>query len=386
MEYEWLAALHSGRHVCLFGPGGKNPLEDLPIGSSRGFIDERAAAVSVLCASPSRHALISHGGKSLAMVLSLCWRSLCFSFGSQSVLLLNFVQFHSPLKLGGNFWYPPRQLFSIAFIPTKNLALFWREFTLQPTEYHCANIFGTGTVFVPAFVLLLLAGAPFLRCDRAAICIAMTGLAFLILTASYLYPDGRYYLQLLMLLIPLAVLPVVWATKNIYVPRKSVAAVGILVLFLATCLGWPSRGGYKSPDVNRLQAWDAIHFRNGQGRSAWFQAEKDFVKRFGRRPGIVFSDIDPVYLNALWPDSLVAAPVDEKQLRRWSLIWHYGRTEATALAKYGVERSLPVYAIVVRRKEKEETVSRLPKLAGYRWSEIPSKTSQVVLQLIPVSS
>lgn len=310
---------------------------------------------------------------------------LVFLLASSPYLILNFIEFHSPLKLGGNFWYPPRHLFSLDFILTKNPAMFWKEFTLQPIGYFAANIFGTGTVFVPAFVLLILAGTAFLRVNRAVLCIAVADLTFCLLTASYIYPDGRYYLQLLMLLIPLAVLPVVWALEHLFVPKQVIAALGILVLFVAACLGYPSRSGYKTTATNRVQAWDALYFHAWGSESNWLQAEKNFAKRFRHKPGIVFSDIDPVYLNALWPDSFIAAPVDEKQLRRWSPTWHYGRAQATALAKYGLERSLPVYAIVVWRKEKEKTVARLPALAGYQWSEIPSQTSEAVLELVPVS-
>ena len=309
-----------------------------------------------------------------------------FLLAASPYLLLNFVQLHSPFKMGGYFWYPARHLFSLAYIPTKNVAMFWQEFTLQPIGFYAANIFGSGTVFVPPFILLVLAGLAFVRFDRAAMVIGLTNLFFFALTATYLYPDGRYYLQFLLLLIPLAVLPVVWAANAVLMSRKCAAAIGLLGLFLATCLGYPSRSGYPGAGPHRSQAWDALYFNRGKGRSNWFRAGHNFVQRFGQDPAIVFSDIDPVYLNAIWPDSLRAAPVDENQRRRWSPFWHYGRPEAAALAQYAADRSLPVYAIVLLRKEKQNTISRLPQPAGFYWSEVFSETPGVVLKLVPVQS
>ena len=40
--------------------------------------------------------------------------------------------------------------------------MLWKEATLQPLGYDAANIFGTGTSFVPAFVILICAGLLFI--------------------------------------------------------------------------------------------------------------------------------------------------------------------------------------------------------------------------------
>lgn len=309
-----------------------------------------------------------------------------FFLASSPFLVLNYLEFHSPLKLGGNFWYPPRKLFSLGFIPTKNIPLFWREFTLQPLGYLAANVFGTGTVFTPAFVLLVLAGIPFLRMNRALIPFICALIFFSVLTASYLYPDGRYYLQLLIFLIPLAVLPVVRAARNVFRRKRSVAACGIFLLFLATCLGFPSRSGYQLSSTKRFQSWDALHFHSGRTASPWHVAEQEFAAASQHQPGIVLSDIDPVYLNALLPDSFAAAPIDENQLRRWSPVWHYGKTEASALVESGLQKSIPVYALVVPPKESDSVIARLPKPAGYKWSTIQSGTTEKILKLTPTGS
>ena len=310
---------------------------------------------------------------------------LMFVLAASPLLVVNTIQVHSPFKILGN-WYPPVPLFSLQNIPSKNAAMFWKEFTLQPYNFFAANLFGTGRVFAPAFVLLVLAGLFLLRISQALICIALADLAFLVLTVAYRYPDGRYYLQLLILLIPLAVLPVVWAINHLLRPRLAIPSVGILVLFLATCLGYPSRTGYKPSTANRAQAWDALTYHPWERQPIWLMAERYLVQKCGLRPGLVFSDIDPVYLNALLPAPFVAAPIDEKQSRCWSPTWHYGLAQSTALARRGVAQSLPVYGLFLSRENSHSDAARLPTLPGYDWFKVPSDSRDMIVQLLPAGT
>jgi hypothetical protein len=179
--------------------------------------------------------------------------------------------------------------------------------------------------------------------------------------------DVRFYLPLLLLLIAVAVLPVTWAAKNLVAGKRLIAAAAIFVLFAMACLGYPSRSG-ELVESNRLQAWDALHFNNPPRRSSEFVAQKRFAKLFGNRPGIVFSDIDPSYLNALLPDPFVAAPLDGKGYVGFSKIFQYDRPQATALVKRGLEQCIPIYALVVSQDEMDEKATRLPELDGYEWA------------------
>ncbi len=310
---------------------------------------------------------------------------LTFLLAASPLLIINTIQFHSPFKIGGN-WYPRLPLFALENIPSKNAAMFWNEFTLQPYKFLAANLFGTGRVFAPAYILLILSGLFLLRFSRPLICIILANIAFLLFTVTYRYPDGRYYLQLLILLIPLAVLPVSWAIGHLRRPRNSIAATGILILFVGSCLGYPSRTGFKPSSSNRVQAFDALTYRPWQDRPAWLIAERYLVHKCGEKPGLVLSDIDPVYLNALLPESFVAAPIDEKQIRRWSPIWHYGLAESTALARRSVAQSLPVYGLFLSRKRMESDAARLPNLPGYRWGKLPTDQRDMILQLLPASA
>ena len=368
-RYERLVLLRAGFYVCLSRSEGRTALENLRVGSVSRSFHEPAFAVGVFCTAPGGHGAHADKKTILAMVLSLCSDRVGVSPGSQSL----------SCSERDRIWFAPenRRLllvsaaaaFSLAYVPTANAAMFCREFALRPTGFLAANIFGSGTVFVAAFVLLICIGFFFLRLSRIVICFFLADLAFLVATLTYLYPDGRYYLQLLIFLIPVAVLPVVWAIKNLFLHKRLLPSLGVLILFVASCLGFPSRSGYKPTKINRSQALDAIHYHKWHSEPLWYSAEKRFEKIYGQQPGVVLSDIDPVYLNALLPDHFAAAPIDEKQLRPWSPVWHYAQPQAAALVKQGLERSVPVYALFISRKDVTAEAGRLPKIDGYEWVE-----------------
>src|SRR5262249_32719895 len=139
------------------------------------------------------------------------------------------------------------------------------------------------------------------------------------------------------------------------------------VLFAAACLGFPSRSGYKKEGIGRSQAWDAFHFTTRRRQAVQFVAQKEFAKRLRRQPGIVLSDIDPVYLNALLPEAFVAAPIDGQHNYKWSDTWHYDRAQASGLVEQGLQQSLPVYALFTSPHDLTTNQSRLPGLPGYEW-------------------
>ena len=316
--------------------------------------------------------------------------AVVFLLGASPVLAVNTIQFHSPFKTGYDFWTPffsdHHLFFSLRYVPN-NAAALWNEFVLRPLGYHTANIFGTGTSFVPAFLLLTWAGLFFIRIDRFVICAVLASLTFLavILSHNYRLVDARYYLPLLILSITVAVLPVTWAAKNLLTGRRVIIALLILVLFGAACLGYPSRSGSNTLGIVRSQAWDALHFADTSRGSPHFAAQRHFAKLLKRQPGIVLSDIDPVYLNALLPRSFVAAPIDGNHNYKWSYTWRYDRPEALALVKRGLQQSLPVYALFVSRNEVTTEQSRLPAVPGYEWC-ILNNSGGKILRLAPAGT
>ena len=316
---------------------------------------------------------------------------LVFVVAASPTLILNTIQFHSPLKTGYDLWaaYFSRHhlLFSLRYIP-RNVLVIWREFTLQPLGYYAANVFGTGTSFVSAFVILICAGLLFLRPGWFLCCAFVAGLSSFMGSLCYLFGgDLRFYLPLFILLVAVAVLPVTWAAKNLFAGKRILLALLVFIFFAGACLGYPSRSGYATPGIDRSQASDALHFTALAGQSIQFVAQRDFSRRLRGQAGIVLSDIDPVYLNALLPRSFVAAPIDADHHYKWSYTWRYERPQALALVERGLEQSVPVYALFVSSDEANTKQSRLPAVPGYDWLLLDHASGQAaILKLSPVGS
>jgi hypothetical protein len=314
--------------------------------------------------------------------------AFAFVIAASPMLVLNTIQFHSPFKTGYDYWFPSlvenHRLFSLGYVPT-NIARLWKEFALCPLPCcFVAQYYGTGTCFVPAFVVLICVGSFFIQINRFVICAFLAGLSSVVTTLIFMFSDVRYYLPLLVLLVAVAVLPVTWAAKNLVSGKQLLGAFAVFVLFAMACLGYPSHSG-EIVGTNRSQAWDALHFNPSNRRSRDFLAQKRFVELVGNQPGIVFSDIHPSYLNVLLPAGFVTAPLDGKGYVGFSKIFHYDRPQATELLKRGIEQTIPIYALFVSPDEMNEKVSRLPELHGYKWViGENSAPDSVVLRLVPI--
>jgi hypothetical protein len=335
-------------------------------------------------------ALFPAGGSRVRWFLHCTGALSVFLFAASPILVLNAIQFGSPLKTGYYFWVPSMMekhtLFSLHNIPS-NATTLWSQFSLGWRGFNGANIFGTGTFFVPAFILLVFAGLAFLRMDRFVVCGFLAGVTYFAITATVLFGSGRLYLSLLVLSVAVAVLPVIWAAQNLRVKRRRAAAICILGLFAAACSGYPSQSGSGLKlKPGRSQAWDAVHFTTPPRRSIRFIATNYFIQHFRQQPGIVLSDIDPVYLNALLPTPFVAAPLDEQHHYRFAKVWRYDRPEAVALLRKGLDQSIPIYALFVSPKEMNVKASRLPAVTGYQWTTLDAAKEAVVLKLVPAGA
>ena len=314
-----------------------------------------------------------------------------FVLASSPMLILNTIQFHSPLKTGYDLWasYFSRHhlLFCLRWVPKNALAL-WKESTLQSHRYNVAHMFGTGTSFVPVFLLLTCVGLFLIRFNWFIVCAFLAGLSSFVAALCYLFgSDSRFYLPLLILLVGVAVLPITWAAKNLFAGKRIIIAVSVFVLFAGACLGYPSCSGYNKPGIDRCQTWDALHFTASPGQATQFVAQRDLARRLRSQLGIVLSDIDPVYLNALLPHSFVAAPIDGEHHYKWSYTWRYERPQALALVKHALERSVPVYALFVSSDESTTKQSRLPAVSGYDWHLLDNSHGKAaILKLVPIGS
>jgi hypothetical protein len=311
-----------------------------------------------------------------------------FALAASPLLVLNTIQFHSPLKTGYDYYLSPAlakiPLFSWRYIPD-NAAMLWRELALRPQKFTALNQFGTGTCFVPAFILLACLGVFFIRLNTFVICAFLAGLSFFAMIIS-MFPIMYlgYYLPLLMLLVAVAVLPVTWAGENLLLPKRTIASLAILVLFAAASLGYPSRSVDPRFKADRSQSWEALHFSTRPPQSAEFIAQRRFIESVGQAGGLVFSDISPVYLNSLFPPGFVAAPLDEKRYVQFRHIVHYDQARAVALAELSLHRSIPVYALFISTKELHEKASRLPNVPGYRW--VPAENSTNAAAILRLTS
>jgi hypothetical protein len=308
---------------------------------------------------------------------------IVFALAASPLLVLNTIQFHSPFHTGYSYYLKPVlakvPVFSWRYIPD-NLAILWREFAIRPQKFTALNLFGTGTCFVPAFILLACVGVFFIRLNRSVICVFAAGLSFFALTIS-LFPVNYlgYYLPLLMLLVAVAVLPVTWAVENLVWPKRTIASLAILVLFAAASLGYPSRSIDPRLKADRFQSWEALHSSTRPRQSPEFNAQRHFIESVGQTRGLVFSDISSVYLNALFPPEFVAAPLDGKRFIPWRHVVDYDDAKAVTLAELNLNRSIPVYALFISTKELDEKASRLPNVPGYRWVPAEATTNAAVI-------
>jgi hypothetical protein len=313
-----------------------------------------------------------------------CLALAVFAVASSPYFILNALEFGHALKSGYEFWVPALEnkqaAFSFHNVPSQ-LRMIWSEITVSSDNFRVANLFGTGTYVVPAFVLLSILGLVFIQIRRFEISAFLAGIVYLVATVTFTWADARFYIPIFFLLVGLAVLPAEWALNEALRKHFFISALGVLMIFLLACVGYPSQSGFK-PKRYRCQAWDALHYANGNGKSLWYEAQKEFSRAFRDAPGIVLSDIESPYLNALLPKPFVAAPIDGKHDYCYSQVWHYGKVEAIRLVQSGLDHATPVYALLVPSIDQNQDVQRLPSIQGYSWKRSEKSNSRAVIMTL----
>jgi hypothetical protein len=313
-----------------------------------------------------------------------CLTLVVFAVAASPYFILNTLQFGHPLKTGYEFWVPvladKQAAFSLHNVP-RQVAMIWSEITVSWDQFRVANLFGTGTYVVPAFILLSILGLAFVRVRRFEISAFLAGIVYLVATVTYTYVDGRFYMPIVFLLIALAVLPAEWAVSEALRMRFSISAVGVLAVLLLSCIGYPSQSGFR-PKSGRSQAWDALHYGNRNGKSPRYEAQKEFSRTFRDAAGIVLSDVDAAYLNALLPKAFVAGPLDANHNYCYSRLWHYGKAEAVQLVQRGLGQATPVYALLLPSKDVDQSVQRLPLIDGYSWKRSEKSNTRAVIMTL----
>ena len=313
-----------------------------------------------------------------------CLALVVFAVATSPYFILNTLEFGHPLKSGYEFWVPElagkQGAFSLHNVPPQ-VAMIWSEITASWDQFRVANLFGTGTYVVPAFIFLSVLGLAFVRLRPFEISAFLAGTVYIMATLAFSYVEGRFYVPVFLLLVGLAVLPAEWAAGQAFKGRFSIWGVGVLVVFLLSCIGYPSQSGFK-PEGGRSQAWDALHYANGNGKSPRYEAQKEFVRIFRDAPGIVLSDIDAAYLNALLPKPFVAAPIDGNHYYSYSRLWHYGTPEAAQLVTNGLGHETPVYGLLLPSKAVDQDIKRLPLIQGYSWKRSAKSNPRAVIMIL----
>ena len=313
-----------------------------------------------------------------------CLALAVFAMAASPYFIFNTLRSGHPLKTGYEFWVPTladkQAAFSLRNVPPQ-VAFIWSEITARWNQFRVANLFGTGTYVVPAFIFLSMLGLPFVRMRRFETSVLLAGTGYFVAIVTFAYVDGRFYIPVFFLLTALAVLPAEWAVGQALKGRVSVLGTGVLAVFLLSCIGYPSQSGFE-PKGGRSQAWDALHYANEIGRSPRYEAQKEFSRVCRDAPGLVLSDIDAPYLNALLPKPFVAAPIDGKHNYCYSRLWHYGKPEAAQLATHGLDRATPVYALLLPSKDVDQDIKRLPLIQGYSWKRSKQSNVRVVIMTL----
>ena len=317
-------------------------------------------------------------------LLHCCLTLFVFLIASVPYFAFNAVEFGGPLKTGYDFWVPywteSDAFFSFRNVPAQ-LAMLSSEITASWNEFRVANLFGTGTYIVPAFVPLALLGLLFVRVNRFTLSAFAGAGTYFIATLTYAFVDGRFYLPLFFLLIPLAILPAEWAISKALRRQFSFSTAAVLALLLLTLLGYPSETGYK-PKKGRSQMFDALAYPNDKMISRYYEAQKQLAFFFRDAPGAVLSDIEAPYLNVLLPKPFVAAPIDDKHNYAYSHVWHYGPHEAYQFAADAFKRGMPVYALFLPSDHLDQDVERLPKAKGFSWKRSDHSNRKAVILIL----
>ena len=69
--------------------------------------------------------------------------------------------------------------------------MIWSEITASWDQFRVANLFGTGTYVVPAFIFLSALGLAFVRMRRFEISAFLAGTVYFVATVTYTYVEGQ---------------------------------------------------------------------------------------------------------------------------------------------------------------------------------------------------
>lgn len=299
----------------------------------------------------ARHGLVWKGAMRDAMVLGALGAA-----GLLPLFVFNLVTFGSVSKTGYAYWIGVWD--QLPVFHTDNLArslpYFWRELTQQESDFTTANLYGAGSYFGPAFVLLAFL-AP-LGLDRSRRFWSFTAAALMSAAAVPLFysPDAR-------LLLPLAVLaaPVAAAgTVGLWRRQRTVAGAAALIATAAVA-GWPATG-------DRPETLDLLRPPPRSPSTAHLLTHK-LQRLHSAEEKLVLTDLPPPYVHAILPPGPLVAPLlDDHNFRYNPRVFTFGDPERRRMVADALAAGRPVWALTHAR-DILAIDEDCPPPTGYAW-------------------
>ncbi|HSR50159.1 MAG TPA: hypothetical protein VLV83_04980 [Acidobacteriota bacterium] len=246
----------------------------------------------------------------------------CFLLGALPLFLYNYLTFGSVFSTGYAYWISHKSHFFNAFrlehVPIQ-LAYLWSEF-VQNEHFTTAAIYGHGSYFSPAFLLLCLPSLAVLR-SRRFYWFSALGSAYPVSLLFYFYDDGRLYFPLAVL----AVAPVAMGVCRLFrklregsaspagqrrshVLQRSLTVV-LAILLTASVAAIPGPRGWSG-------TWTLLEKDSLKQRSRAYEMVGILMDRSPAAPRVVLTDMNVVYLHALLPWPVDVAPLTNTHLYR----------------------------------------------------------------------
>jgi hypothetical protein len=282
--------------------------------------------------------------------------------------IVNMSSFGSPLRTGYSFWLVgagPAEAFRLKYVPL-NLGAIWTECTLAARPFTTANLFGTGSCFVPAFAALLALFAWPQKWTRPHMVMAAAAAIAMAASLCYFFVSLRFFYPLLLLACVAASGGVSRAVRSWTGPRQAVWASIAVALMLGVVVGYPSSSGFPSVG-GRSQLIDGIRWASRRVPSREHDAALLMSQVAGPGPALVLSDTNAAFLSAILGAGFACAPIDGQHAFRHSAQWRFDAGSAATLAGRYTAAGIPVFALAEAGRGHTATLARLPAIAGMRW-------------------
>jgi hypothetical protein len=323
------------------------------------------------------------GRRPVAWIVATTACLLAFSAAAAPLFVYQWRTLGSPFTTGYHYWVPAifegHGSFNLSCV-AGNIAVLAREITLRNDVYRVTNIFGTGTYYSPALLVLVVAALlAWLRLPGGWI-FAVPVLVSSALSLAYcISNDPRFQLTPVVF----GILAAARWGEDILRRRGLLMQTLYICLVVLSCLGYPTQSGFP-PAGGRFQIVDLLDRRYLGTGSPVYEAVRSFGQAHGDEAALVLTDANPAYLESLLPAPTSAVPDGPHHAFMYSRIFRFGKGEALADIEAAVEANRSVYHLTTVPVTTTELTERLPPPSGTHWQRQPLKHG--VLHRITVGS